>query len=47
MENKRTEFKLVFNEKYHIEYLGSKYILMSKPKKVDDGYMYKVKLYEK
>lgn len=39
-------FTLVFNEKWHLELGSQKYIIISEPKQVEDGYEYKVKLYE-
>lgn len=33
-------FKLVFDEKYHMIYLGKQYRIISKPKQVEDGYEY-------
>lgn len=44
MKGKEEVFTLVFNEKWHIEYLGNKYIMTSEPKAVEDGYKYTIKM---
>ena len=42
-----TKFKLVMNEKWHMEdVLGIKYKIISKPKMVEGGYSYTIKEYE-
>ena len=39
-------FTIVLNEKWHIEYEGDKYKIISEPKTVEGGYEYAIKEYK-
>ena len=41
-----TEFKLVFDEKYHMMMLGVQYENVSEPKQVTGGWEYTIKEYK-